>query len=59
MDVSTTLLSAFLLYFIQLCYSNEDVVTYEQDGIKIEKLKLPKTCDFAAEDDDLLSIHCK
>ena len=59
MDVSLTLLSAVFLYLIQLCDSNDNVFTFERHGIKIEKLKVPKTCDFSAEDDDILSIHCK
>ena len=29
------------------------------NGVKVEILKKPKTCDFAAEDDDKLAIHCK
>nr|XP_002738145.2 PREDICTED: peptidyl-prolyl cis-trans isomerase FKBP15-2-like [Saccoglossus kowalevskii] len=30
---------------------------FELDGVTIERTHIPKTCDFAAEDGDTLSIH--
>ena len=48
-----------LVYLIHAYTGNEDSKTYVTKGVKVERLKIPKTCGFIAGDGDKLIVQCK
>ncbi len=49
-----------ILLLISSCTCTEEPLeVIEQSGVKIERMYIPKSCDFQAEHEDMVSIHCK
>ncbi|XP_070563147.1 peptidyl-prolyl cis-trans isomerase FKBP2-like [Ptychodera flava] len=54
--ISNTVVVILLICLV--CYQSKcEDETFEIEGIQVVRTQIPKTCDFAAEDGDTLSIH--
>ncbi|XP_013414315.1 FK506-binding protein 1A-like [Lingula anatina] len=46
----------YIFYLLVLGVCGE-IEVFEVDGVKVERLKIPETCDFSVQDGDQLKIH--
>ena len=57
---ATALACLFALIFVIYLYTgNKESQTFVKEGVKIERIKIPKNCGFIAGNGDRMSVQCK